>query len=296
MDKKQKDKLTKTLVSLAILLLIWVVQRYVLANDETVKPVETSQTSSDEPIVSQAPGIDESSETVPTGTDYSLPALRKKSGEQILHKKAMTISYNKEYRIPNWVAYQLLSDDMDGNAQRERDFSEDMEVEAKYRVNTHDYSRSGYDRGHMAPAADFSGDPEAKKQTFIMTNICPQNHELNARSWNDLEQRTRLWAHAERGIFVVVGPIVTSSNPKTIGQHQVVVPDAFFRCLLSLRPGHEKAIGFIYQNTSETQLMSQTCCSVDEVEEITGLDFFAALDDKLEEKLESQFRFQDWRY
>lgn len=290
-------QLKRTLITLAVLLLIWVVQRYVLANDEPAKPVGTTQTPADEPVVSQAPVVDESSETVPAGTDYSLPALRKKSGEQILRKKAMTISFNKERMIPNWVAYLLLNDDMDGNAQRERDFSEDMDVELKYRVNTHDYSRSGYDRGHMAPAADFSGDPEAKKQTFIMTNICPQNHELNARSWNDLEQRTRLWARKEGGIYVVVGPIVTSKNPDTIGkEHKVVVPDAFFRCLLSLRPGHEKAIGFIYQNTSEPQLMSQTCCTVDEVEKLTGLDFFSALDDKLEEKLESQFRFQDWRY
>lgn len=290
----KKQQITRTLVSLAILLLIWVVQRYVLANDESPKPVETEQQSPDVPEMAQSASED-AVETVPEGVDYSLPALRKHSGEQILRKKAMTISYNKDLRVPNWVAYLLLADDMNGNAGREPEFYQDFEVDEEYRVSTFDYTRSGYDRGHMAPAADFSGDAEAKKQTFFMTNICPQNHELNSRSWNDLEQRCRHWAYQEGGIYSVVGPIFTSSNPKTIGKHQVAVPDKFFRCIVSLRKGHEKAIGFIYTNDSHPQTMQQTCCTVDEVEKITGLDLFAALDDKLEKKIESEFRLQDWR-
>lgn len=288
---KKNRLLISTLVLLALLALQYVTQP---ANESTAQTVPSSEVSSDEPITAQSSG-GEDLPTVPKGIDYSLPALRKGSGEQILHRTAMTVSFNKEWLIPNWVAYLLLNDDMDGNAQRERDFSEDMEVEARYRVNTHDYSRSGYDRGHMAPAADFSGDPDAKRETFLMTNICPQNHELNARSWNDLEQRTRSWARREGGVYVVVGPIVNSKHPQTIGRdHKVVVPDAFFRCILSLKEGSEKAIGFIYKNVSDPQEMTQTCCTVDEVEAITGLDFFSAVPKKLQDKLEGSYNLREW--
>lgn len=239
---------------------------------------------------------DEAVETVPQGVDYSLPALRKNSGEQILHRTAMTISWNKETRTPNWVAYLLKDADMDGNLGREPEFYQDFEIAKEVRVSTYDYSHSGYDRGHMAPAGDFNGDKKAKKETFYMTNICPQNHKLNGDSWNTLEKQCRDWAYQEGGIYSVVGPIYTSENPKTIGTHKVAVPDKFFRCILSLKKGKEKAVGFIYDNNSTRQRISRAACSVDEVEQLTGYDFFTALPDKLEKKLEANYNLKDWGY
>lgn len=239
---------------------------------------------------------DDAVETVPEGVDYSLPALRKNSGEQILHRTAMTISWNKETRTPNWVAYLLKDADMDGNLGREPEFYQDFEIAKEVRVSTYDYSHSGYDRGHMAPAGDFNGDKKAKKETFYMTNICPQNHKLNGDSWNTLEKQCRDWAYQEGGIYSVVGPIYTSENPKTIGTHKVAVPDKFFRCILSLKKGKEKAVGFIYDNNSTRQRISRAACSVDEVEQLTGYDFFTALPDKLEKKLEANYNLKDWGY
>lgn len=239
---------------------------------------------------------DDAVETVPEGVDYSLPALRKNSGEQILHRTAMTISWNKETRTPNWVAYLLKDADMDGNLGREPEFYQDFEIAKEVRVSTYDYSHSGYDRGHMAPAGDFNGDKKAKKETFYMTNICPQNHKLNGDSWNTLEKQCRDWAYQEGGIYSVVGPIYTSENPKTIGTHKVAVPDKFFRCILSLKKGKEKAVGFIYDNNSTRQRISRAACSVDEVEQLTGYDFFTALPDKLEKKLEASYNLKDWGY
>ena len=268
---------------------------YVNGNLESpATALPTEQTA--EASAKSAPDTEELS-TVPQGTDYSLPALRKKSGEQILHRTAMTISYNKEMRTPNWVAYQMLKSDMDGNLSREPEFYQDFDIkEEKYRVSTYDYSRSGYDRGHMAPAGDFNGSRAAKKETFYMTNICPQNHKLNGDSWNTLEKQCRTWANREGGIYSVVGPIYTTQNPERIGTHKVAVPDKFFRCILSLRKGHEKAVGFIYNNTSNRQRITRAACTVDEVEKLTGLDFFAALPDKLESRLESSYDLADWGY
>lgn len=258
----------------------------------TDKDVVANPTPETEVVVAS----DDAVETVPEGVDYSLPALRKNSGEQILHRTAMTISWNKETRTPNWVAYLLKDADMDGNLGREPEFYQDFEIAKEVRVSTYDYSHSGYDRGHMAPAGDFNGDKKAKKETFYMTNICPQNHKLNGDSWNTLEKQCRDWAYQEGGIYSVVGPIYTSENPKTIGTHKVAVPDKFFRCILSLKKGKEKAIGFIYDNNSTRQRISRAACSVDEVEQLTGYDFFTALPDKLEKKLEANYNLKDWGY
>lgn len=258
----------------------------------TDKDVVANPTPETEVVVAS----DDAVETVPEGVDYSLPALRKNSGEQILHRTAMTISWNKETRTPNWVAYLLKDADMDGNLGREPEFYQDFEIAKEVRVSTYDYSHSGYDRGHMAPAGDFNGDKKAKKETFYMTNICPQNHKLNGDSWNTLEKQCRDWAYQEGGIYSVVGPIYTSENPKTIGTHKVAVPDKFFRCILSLKKGKEKAVGFIYENTGTRQRISRAACSVDEVEQLTGYDFFTALPDKLEKKLEANYNLKDWGY
>lgn len=258
----------------------------------TDKDVVANPTAETEVVVAS----DDAVETVPEGVDYSLPALRKNSGEQILHRTAMTISWNKETRTPNWVAYLLKDADMDGNLGREPEFYQDFEIAKEVRVSTYDYSHSGYDRGHMAPAGDFNGDKKAKKETFYMTNICPQNHKLNGDSWNTLEKQCRDWAYQEGGIYSVVGPIYTSANPKTIGTHKVAVPDKFFRCILSLKKGKEKAVGFIYENTGTRQRISRAACSVDEVEQLTGYDFFTALPDKLEKKLEANYNLKDWGY
>lgn len=225
---------------------------------------------------------------------YELPALRKESGEQILRKTAMTISYNKEWRIPNWVAYELTADETEGEFTRSSAFFQDEEVDEECRVSTYDYSRSGYDRGHMAPAADFRWSEQAMRESFLMTNICPQNHELNTKSWQTLEKRCRKWAVEEGAVYIAVGPIVFSRTPERIGDHRVVVPDAFFKVVLSLRSGQEKAIGFIYQNNARQQRISRTACSVDEVEQQTGLDFFVALPDDLEERLEARFDLSEW--
>ncbi|MCQ2247089.1 MAG: DNA/RNA non-specific endonuclease [Bacteroidaceae bacterium] len=290
---KNKQRLY-TLLVVAICLVVAAIPILKQANAQTSN---TETASVDTVMVAESVATPEAMNiaTVPQGIDFSLPALRKNSGEQILHRSQMTISYNKEWGEPNWVAYYLTNYDLNGDVGREPEFYQDFEIDEKHRVSTFDYSRSGYDRGHMAPAGDFNNNRKAKKETFYMTNICPQNHTLNANSWNTLEKQCRTWARREKGIYVVVGPIM-GKNPKRIGKHNVAVPDGFFRCILSMKPGHEKAIGFIYQNNDQRQRISHAVRSVDEVERITGLDFFTALPDDMEKRLESKPNLKDWGY
>ena len=132
------------------------------------------------------------------------------------------------------------------------------------------------------------------RESFLFTNVCPQNHGLNKYEWNDLEILCREWARQYGAVDIVCGPIYDSSpNIKTIGRNKVWVPDRLFKVVLC-RSGQPKAIGFIYRNEGVKQPMEQAVYTVDEVESLTGIDFFPSLDDKIENRIEAEARLRDW--
>ncbi len=227
---------------------------------------------------------------------YELPAPLKDRQEQILKRLGYTTSYNSLTKTPNWVAWHLTKAHTYGNARRHEEmFSEDGEV-GRGRATNNDYYNSRYDRGHMCPAGDNKWDRQAMRESFLFTNICPQNHGLNKYEWNDLEIQCRDWAREYGSIDIVCGPIYnnSSSGPqKTIGRNKVWVPDAFFKVILC-RKGSPKAIGFVYRNKGVKQSKQEAVCSVDEIESMTGIDFFPALDDATENKIEAEARLSDW--
>lgn len=224
---------------------------------------------------------------------YELPALRKSSNEIILRRKGYTASYNPATRLPNWVAWHLTAAHTDGKAKRkDHAFHEDTDV-PEPRVDTYDYMRSGYDRGHMCPAGDNKWDALAMEQSFLMTNICPQDHRLNIGDWNNLETQCRQWAKEFGGIYIVCGPILYKGKHKTIGKNKVVVPEAFFKVILRMGKTPQ-AIGFIYRNNDKRHPWGDYVNSVDEVERITGFDFFPTLPDKVEQKVESSYDAEAW--
>ena len=229
-------------------------------------------------------------------TMYELPALLKDRPEQILKRKGYTTSYNSKTKTPNWVAWHLTKDHTYGSNQRSQEvFSEDEAVKAP-RATDNDYYNSRYDRGHMCPAGDNKWDKEAMQQSFLFTNICPQNHGLNKYEWNNLEILCRDWAREYGAVDIVCGPLYSNLNPetqKTIGRNKVWVPEAFYKVVLC-RQGKPKAIGFVYKNLGQKQKMSEAVCSVDEIERLTGIDFFPALDDALEDRIEASASLSEW--
>ena len=225
------------------------------------------------------------------------PAALQGVPEQIIAHTGFVLSFNKELGQPNWVAWELTAEEAEGTVPRADDFLPDPQVAEAYRVTTADYRGSGYDRGHMCPAADMKWSYKAMNDCFYMTNICPQDHSLNAGSWSTLEKACRRWALREGSVYIAAGPVFKEGKRHArIGQeHPVAVPDGFFKVVLSLRKGAEKAIGFYYENNSVKQPMEQTAMSVDDVETLTGMDFFPALDDDLENRLEAAFKLKEWR-
>ncbi len=239
---------------------------------------------------------DEDTTSVQAPKGIEIPRFMKKRQSQILVRLAYTASYNKHTRCPDWVAWKLTSDHTDGSYVRKGyRFHEDLDVPYP-RADYADYKGSPYgmQRGHMCPAADNKWSDEAMDECHLLTNICPQYGQLNGGEWKDLEDACRDWANSYGCIYIVCGPIFYSDSPRLIGEHDVAVPDAFFKVVLHL--GRDpQALGFIYPNERCSGPMSAFVMSVDEVEKAVGLDFFSALNDAVENKVERKASLEKWR-
>ncbi|MBQ3595291.1 MAG: DNA/RNA non-specific endonuclease [Bacteroidales bacterium] len=225
--------------------------------------------------------------------NIEIPTITDERSDRIITHKGFTLSYNYDWKIPNWVAYELTDIEVKGEVPRYDKFKPDPMVPQNVSATTNDYKHSGYDRGHLAPAADMKWDEQAMRESFYLSNICPQNPNLNGGVWKDLEEQVRDLASQKGSIFVTCGPIVTDAST-TIGENKVVVPQAFFKVLLQEEDGKIHTIGFVYENISGRKPMSTYAMTVDEVEEITGIDFFPSLPNKIEKKTESEVDFTKW--
>ncbi len=205
----------------------------------------------------------------------------------------MTVSFNKQDHIPNWVAWELTATEANGNIGRAKTFRPDTNVKGS--AHPDDYKNSGYDRGHMAPAGDMKWSRKAMEESFYMTNVVPQNQTLNRASWNKLEQKCRARAEADSAVYIICGPVPNEPALAHIGITGVKVPQRFFKVVLSPYANPPRGIGFIFNNSEDNPGGMQKCAmTIDEVERITGYDFFSALPDSIENQLESQCNFNQW--
>lgn len=109
--------------------------------------------------------------------------------EQIIRHTGYTVSYNKDLKLPNWVSYELTRQETKGKEKRSNRFIADPLAIGTIATNA-DYTRSGYDKGHMAPAADMKWSPKAMKESFYFSNMCPQHPQLNRRGWKIWKKRS----------------------------------------------------------------------------------------------------------
>lgn len=206
--------------------------------------------------------------------------------------EGFTLAYNPDNRTADWVGWELLASETDGEFSRSNKFWTDSSVPNA--PTTDDYRNSGYDRGHLCPAADQKWSQKAMTDCFVMTNMTPQLHELNNGAWKTLEKKERLWAQRDSALVIVAGPIYADTDTKRIGANGVRVPSAFYKVLLAPYLEQPRAIGFIYPNMTAPGNMADYAMTVDEVERLTGLDFFYNLPDDIEQKVESTVSFTLW--
>ncbi|TXE15879.1 DNA/RNA non-specific endonuclease [Psychroserpens burtonensis] len=242
--------------------------------------------------VKESTEIIEEGETVKTSTnEYFLPTS---TTGQIVHHEGYSLSYNETHEQAEWVAYELKKTHL-SNTNFKRPYFEIDKAVKSGAAHWRNYKKSGYDRGHLCPAGDRKYTKTAHDETFLTSNISPQEHSFNAGIWNTLEQKVRYWASKYDGVFVVTGGVLKGAM-KTIGEEEVSVPNQFYKVIIDNNTGQTKMIAFLISHQNSNQPLYKFVVSVDVIEELTGIDFFAELDDSIENKLEASSSYKEWSF
>lgn len=195
-----------------------------------------------------------------------------------------SISYSEPHEQADWVCYRLTEKMITGYAERKDNFRIDSKVTTGSSV-TSDYKNSGYDRGHLAPAADFKFSQKAMDESFLMSNISPQVPGFNRGIWKELEELIRSWATIYGKIDVVTGPIF-KDNLGVIGNNQVVIPGYFYKAIVRQEKGKYEGIAFVLPNSESNESLKYYVLSIDNLEYAAGINFYAKLNNSFESKVD----------
>ncbi|WP_445725557.1 DNA/RNA non-specific endonuclease [Flavobacterium sp.] len=213
---------------------------------------------------------------------------------QIIYHQNYALSYHEKYEQAEWVAYELNANQLVSNKFKRPYFEQDPKVLTKS-ANYWNYKNSGYNKGHLCPAGDRIFSEEAYNETFLTSNIAPQIYEFNAGIWNRLEQKVRYWAQKYEKLYIVTGGILTS-DLKTIGDENVAVPNYFYKIIVDFQEPEIKAIAFLIPHETSEKALYQYVVSIDEIEKLTGINFFAELPNDLENNLEKSDSYVNWSF
>lgn len=213
---------------------------------------------------------------------------------QIIHHQFYSLSYNEKYEQAEWVAYELTQKQLSSIPVKRPYFKQDPKVTTQS-AHYKNFKNSGYNKGHLCPAGDRKFSVDAYNETFLTSNISPQTYEFNSGVWNRLEEKVRYWAQKYQKLYVVTGGVLTP-HLKTIGTEKVAVPQYFYKIILDYSSTETKAIAFLIPHKKSDKGLYQFVTSIDEIEEITGIDFFPEIEDVLENKLERSTNYLNWSF
>ena len=255
----------------------------------TSKTIKKATTSS--PVKAERASIT----PLPKGSE--LPQLKRKRTEQVIQHEGYTVSYNADYRIANWVAYVLTDKEARSDkAERQNKFVVDPLVKGASATNE-DYTRTGYDRGHLAPAGDMKWSEKAMRESFYLSNITPQKPGLNRGIWKELEEQIRLWARENGAVLIATGPVIPDEELSRLGKNRVGVPRHFYKVLCMVVNNRLEGVGFLFENRDYgTTPLRQLMVPIDSVEQVTGIDFFPVLPDAEERQMEATVHTDLWSF
>ena len=205
---------------------------------------------------------------------------------------AYSLVYNEANEQADWVAYELLPYEIENKFKRSNKFLVDTMVVSQS-ANNNDYLHSGYDRGHLAPAADMSWNKQAMKESFYYSNISPQLAGFNRGIWKDLESQVREWAKKYGSIYIVSGPVF--ENIKTrIGENEVAVPTHFYKAVVVYNDSIHQGIAFYFPHEKCKGDIFDYALSINELEKITRMNLYYDLPNRIERKIESHVELKFW--
>ena len=228
-------------------------------------------------------------EGLPKGDTAYLPTTRK---GRLQHRTHYALSYVEKDRLTEWVAYELTPTELVKNVKRSGKFRKDPDL--KNSVAENDYKRSGYDRGHLAPAGDMVFSKQAMNESFFMSNIAPQVPAFNRGIWKEIEEQVREWVKKEGTLYIVTGSLWTEASEK-MTTCEIPVPDYYYKALFDEETPSKGMIAFCVPNKTLNDSPFDYVITIDSLENLTGIDFFSQLPDTIEEPLEKEVKKQLWR-
>jgi endonuclease G len=215
-------------------------------------------------------------------------------GSEVITHTGYSLSYNEKHEQANWVAYELTAAETEKKFARTDKFKPDPLVKTGSATDA-DYTGQGYDRGHLAPAADMGWSEATVAESFYYSNMSPQLAAFNRGVWKRLEELMRNWALENQSVYIVTGPIL-KAGLKTIGPNKVSVPDYYYKVVLDYTDPTIKGIGFILRNAASSEPLQQFAVTIDSVEKVTGFDFFPLLPDDQESRIEKNLCIPCWNW
>jgi endonuclease G, mitochondrial len=227
-------------------------------------------------------------------TILNLEIPAKNATDIVVVHAGFSLVYNESHEQASWVAYELTKEETIKLFERTDRFIPDPKVSTGTATNA-DYAGAGYDRGHLAPAADMGWSEITVAESFYYSNMSPQEPSFNRGIWKKTEELVRNWAVENNSVYVVTGPVLTDGL-KTIGENKVSVPNYYYKVILDYSQPSIKGIGFIMPNTSSKEKPSYFAVSIDSVERFTGIDFFPSLPDDQEILIEKTLCMDCWTW
>lgn len=224
---------------------------------------------------------------------FACSSVQKRSAHEIvlLDHGAFRIEYDLRHKLARLVTYDLRAEQLKMRTFKRKDrFVPDPILESKKieAISTRDYTRTGYDRGHLAPAADFSWSEKALASSFYMSNIAPQSPGLNRDAWRRLEEKVRRWACGEKWVTVITGPVLSDTDP--VLKNGLRIPQSFFKVIIDQTPP-KKAVGFVYHQTDRGDLISKRQSPIPQIEALTKLTLL----DQSEGRDRLPARAEEWK-
>ena len=224
---------------------------------------------------------------------------------EIIEHAGMVLGFDCDYKMASWVFHVLTPDVTSGNISRSNDFRLDEKStcgsaqEADYFLRkekedgTFEYDGFGFDRGHLAPSADFRWSANALSESYYYSNMTPQRPEFNRESWASLEGLLRKIVDQEKKQFyVITGPVLHEGLPEIErSANKLKIPELHYKIIVDVSAENPRGMAFLMPNKKCEERLSSYVISIDSLERLTGIDFFSTMPTELETKIEQTADF-----
>jgi endonuclease G, mitochondrial len=273
-------------------------QKWTEVMKETTKILTEEKSTTTTTTPSTRPFPTDKPTTKPTKTTFSTDFLPTSTTGAIVQHQYYTLSYSEKHEQAEWCAYQLTRKQLNDKwVERAKSFTPDPDVPTGSAM-PRDYSNSGYDRGHLVPAADMAFSDEAMMETFYMSNVSPQESGFNRGIWKELEENTRDWAKKYNSLYIVTGPILSRRAKGHLGaDKKITIPAAYYKILLDANAAEPRAVAFALPNAISDAPIANFIVTIRDIEDMTGIDFFPNLyDAATAERIETVVNKEFWKF